>query len=137
MKKHIENVHKVKQQIFKCVICDGAEFENKAEWKVHIESVHDGKKINCSSCDYVTQFSQNLKKHVESVHEGIRYNCTICNDVSFTQKQQLTKHIESVHERKKLFRCVSCDREFTQRLEIQNHMISVHPELDLTANIHE
>ena len=63
--------------------------------------IHVGKKLKCSSCDYVTKRSAHLKKHVEAVHEGIRYDCTICNDVSFTQKQQLTKHIESVHEGKK------------------------------------
>ena len=129
LEKHIENVHKVKQQIFKCFICDG-EFGQKAELRVHIDSVHDGKKFKCSSCEYVTAFNQNLTKHIEAVHEGIRYNCTICDDVSYTQKQQLNKHIKSVHEGKKLFRCLICDGEFTESVELKNHIESVHPELD-------
>ena len=110
----------------------------------HIPSVHEGKRLYCSSddqnigniheviklfkceiCEHKTGRKSDLKKHVESVHEEKKFNCNIC-DYKTTRNYNLKKHIESVHEGIKPFKCNNCDFEFAEKGKLKKHIESVH-----------
>ena len=53
-----------------CEICEVC-FTTKGSLKLHIASVHEGKKtFKCNICDYRGSLKKNLKRHIESIHEG-------------------------------------------------------------------
>ena len=55
---------------FICNICD-ASFSEKGNINLHVESVHEGKKLfKCNDCDEVFSPKGNLKKHIDLAHEG-------------------------------------------------------------------
>ena len=88
---------------FKCIICDSS-FAHKRHFKVHVESVHEGKKpFKCAICDADFTAKQSLKLHISSIHEDNKpFKCSSCI-LSFSQKCNLARHIESVHEKEKPF----------------------------------
>ena len=51
----------------------------------HVESVHDGVKYSCESCDYKATTKGNLQRHVVSVHDGVKHSCEYC-DYKATKK---------------------------------------------------
>ena len=73
-----------KRRDFKCIICD-ASFNLKSNLKVHIASVHEGKKpFKCNVCD--ASFARNaiLRSHFSSVHEEKNLsNVSFICDASF------------------------------------------------------
>ena len=81
------------------------EFEKKFPLKIalmkHKTAVHEKKSIlQCSLCDYTTEFSIDLKNHISSNHGGQKpLKCAIC-DGKFEVKIKLQKHIESAHGKK-------------------------------------
>ena len=52
-------------------------------WKrsltLHKQSLHEGKKYSCSSCDYQAIQKSHLKPHQQAVHEGKNYPCGSCD----------------------------------------------------------
>ena len=50
----------------------------------------------CEQCTYVSLSQTSLKLHVQTVHEGIRYPCDSCN-YEATQKQNLERHKRNAH----------------------------------------
>ena len=84
--------------LVECYICQKV-FSQKSNLKVHISSIHEGKKpFKCSICDYKCSQKGHLYKHISSVHEVIKpFKCPICG-FKFSLKRYWTRHIVSVHE---------------------------------------
>ena len=59
---------------------------------MHIESVHEGKRIACSLSDYIARRKGDLVKHIQTVHEKTRYKCEMC-EFSCSVKYRQTKTI--------------------------------------------
>ena len=56
--------------------------------------------LKCNRCYSIFKTKHNLKIHIDSVHEGKKpFQCNIC-DASFTTKTNLNKHTASIHEKK-------------------------------------
>ena len=79
---------------------------NHERKKMHIASVHEGKKpFKCQICDYSCTQKTDMTHHVSFVHEKKEpFKCDICSYSCFL-KHDIKKHLESVHEEKKSFKC--------------------------------
>ena len=74
----------------------------------HKQSVHDGKRYNCTECEYVGKRSDDLKRHSQSQHEGFKYVCPECNYV-VTTPSGLMNHKRKIHDGIK-YTCDLCDK---------------------------
>ena len=72
--------HCEKQKNEFCSICEYS-CRGKSLLRIHVESVHEGKKPNaCLMCDYRCSTKSRLKSHVDAVHEKTKqFSCTVCN----------------------------------------------------------
>ena len=139
---HLSIVHKennqIKEEQMICnnkpnpkvpLICDicYSNFENQILLKLHVASIHEGKKpFKCEICDYQCSTKRDMKKHVAAVHEGKKpFKCDIC-DYSCSRKCNMKKHVESVHKGKKPFKCSECDALFSQKVNLNRHVATVH-----------
>ena len=62
----------------------------------HIKSIHEGFRIECEQCDYMTSDKSNLLNHIKSTHKGVRFHCEHC-DFQGTTKYFQKKHNEKQH----------------------------------------
>ena len=67
--------------------------------KVHIRTVHEGKKDHiCDSCGKGFPVAGKLKQHIHIVHDGRKdYKCQSCGKL-FSVAGNLKQHINKVHE---------------------------------------
>ena len=66
-------------------------------------------------CDAAFYRKNKLKIHIESVHEGKKpYLCNDCGK-AFSTKNPLKIHIYSVHEGEKTFLCNDCGKTFSRK----------------------
>ena len=82
--------------IRKCVAC-GKVFSRAKQLKLHIQVVHEGKKIyQCEMNDCGKSFvdARGLKEHIGYTHEG--QTCKKCQ-ATFTDKSELRDHIKLMH----------------------------------------
>ena len=63
---------------YQCLICS-ATFSQKADLKVHEDSIHKRIKFDCQDCGKQLANKKNLIQHINSVHRGIKYKCNLCN----------------------------------------------------------
>ena len=124
LNNHISSKHERKR--FKCEECN-AVLKNKHNLKLHIATVHEGKRpFKCSNCDATYKSRYGLNQHILSIHEKKKpIKCEICES-GFTSKVQLRIHVEGVHERKKAFKCDVCDKTFSIKKNMNRHIITVH-----------
>ena len=52
--------------------------------------------FNATFANTLTSQKQHLQTHIESVHQGNRFNCQTC-DSNFSDEMSLIKHIVLVH----------------------------------------
>ncbi|XP_055321200.1 zinc finger protein Xfin-like, partial [Sitodiplosis mosellana] len=92
------------------------------------------KRHKCSLCDYVTDFTTNLKRHMFThtgerpfpcnlrVHTGERpFECDQCSKI-FNHPTALENHREThTNPRPLKFKCSSCFKNFAQQKEKENH----------------
>ena len=77
------------------------QFTQKFQLKVHISSVHLGKKVQCERCDDQAGAGSALRAHIAAVNKGIRYKCDICGQ-TFWNKGAIKSHKSSKHDKKSL-----------------------------------
>ena len=103
VQSHIEELSNEVLKPFKCSQCS-ARFTKKRSIKVHINSVHEGKRpFECKICQATFKGRGGLKFHTESIHEGKKpFVCSICTSLyitsAFARKGDLKRHIEAVHK---------------------------------------
>ena len=99
--------------------------------KIHLESVHEGKKPHvCSFCTASFGVKSNLTRHIKQVHEEQKiHQCTVC-DASFHQKNGLYQHISAVHEKAKPFSCEICHMSFARKQRLVTHSRKIHQSYD-------
>ena len=87
--------------------------------KIHIASVHEGKKpFNCELCNYSCSENSRMKKHIASAHEGKKpFKCDFCN-YNCSQNSNLKVHIRLVHGGEKTHSALT----FIYRMYLQNEM---------------
>ena len=106
VQSHIEELSNEVLKPFKCSQCS-ARFTKKRSIKVHIDSVHEGRRpFECKICQATFKGRGGLKFHTESIHEGKKpFVCSICTSLyitsAFARKGDLKRHIEAVHGGKK------------------------------------
>ena len=71
-------------------------FKSKPTLKIHTESIHEGIRHSCDTCNYEAITVATLKLHIQSVHEGITYPCDLCDFVS-KHKSNLINHTKKKH----------------------------------------
>ncbi|XP_055307956.1 zinc finger protein 845-like [Sitodiplosis mosellana] len=77
------------------------------------------KRHKCSMCDYVTDFTTDLKRHMFK-HPGERpFPCSVCQK-RFTQKHCLQSHMKA-HVDEFLFSCSNCSQGFHRNEEKVEH----------------
>ena len=117
-----------------CQHC-GKEFLAPYRLKLHIQTVHEGRKDHkCDQCGKM--FSQNykLKNHVQTVHSsgvGTETNiahkkvCEQCGK-SYNDAKDLRRHIQYVHEGIKSVACDLCDKTFARLDSLKKHKKVYH-----------
>ena len=80
----------------------------------------------CPACHKIFSSKGNLKIHIETVHEGKKsFNCSLCN-TQLSSKRNLENHLAGVHEGKKPFSCSQCSKSFAQNASLKHHIETVH-----------
>ena len=87
--------------------------------KRHKESVHDGVRYSCDSCEYKATTLSHLKTHKEAIHDGVRYSCDSCN-YKATTLNSIKTHRESIHDGVR-YSCDSCDYKATKLSHLKTH----------------
>ena len=64
--------------------------------KKHITSIHDGEKPFHCNHNYSTPQKEHLTTHTESVHQGNKFDCSSC-DLTLSDELKLIEHIFYVH----------------------------------------
>ena len=62
----------------------------------------------CDICDKSFARNQNLKLHMETVHQGKRFECDYC-EKKFASKSGLKDHVLTLHEAHRALKCPICD----------------------------
>lgn len=111
---------------YMCQICN-ASFPHLRNLKVHITSVHEGKKSHkCDICGSRFAERGKLTRHIRHVHEKKKpFECTICGN-TFAYNQHLKSHISSVHDGIKPHACSICNASFARKSHLKRHIDSVH-----------
>ena len=88
----------------------------------------------CPVCHKTFYKRQNLKIHMASVHEGKKeFKCNICNAV-FKSNSGKIGHISAIHEGKKPHHCSICSNNFSKKSNLREHTVCL-TELDTTFKI--
>ena len=96
--------------------------KNKKELVAHGKNL----KMQCEICEIYLSTKGNLKIHIETVHEGKKsFNCSLCN-TQLSSKRNLENHVAGVHEGKKPFACSQCTKSFAQNASLKHHIETVH-----------
>ena len=139
--RHIIRAHteeKLKRML--CQAC-GKDFRNRAQWRNHYRTVHEGKKRRkvyyppkkptqkkmyvCELCGYTTPEGVRLRNHRMSVHEGqMPYQCDMC-DYKTNEKADMRRHRHK-HEGIKRYSCHACAYRTDQRWLLVNHCLRQH-----------
>ena len=151
---HIREVHNVGKHVNCAVDSCNVKFRKRGDMVRHLAVVHHNKKELCVDCGLSFK---NLKYHRETVHQGLRYKCHTC-DKEYKTEKMLRQHIETVHEKRrsiceicavevidlknhmklnhegpveKLEPCPdeNCDRKFRTSQEAKKHYKSFHLEI--------
>jgi hypothetical protein len=79
---------------FECHVCKKI-FKRKHHYKEHIK-VHENDGFHCKFCDFVTNYSQSLKRHMRNSHDPEKINYQTCKNCgkTFNRHDFLIKHIE-------------------------------------------
>ena len=106
----------------KFFILDTKHCLDKQHFKIHIKSVHVGKKpYECELCNETFDKEKHFKIHIKSVHKWKKpHECEICGKV-FPKIYSLKQHMDSVNEGNKLFKCNTCDDSFEQEFSLHQH----------------
>jgi len=138
----------------RCPVCDKV----VKKLDLHMKSVHPGKPVPCSECEYVAKSAYQLKKHKERLHGKVPkkrkvrdpnvkvFNCDLCD---FNARLDVKLKVHQFEKHKKPLICHDCNMTFTQVdlftqhikqhrttcticgksvINIQNHMYHMHGE---------
>lgn len=101
--------HAIAKQSYVCHICE-KHFYVKRELRIHLESVHGGKRFECHICGKVVNWQKALTSHMREHDTELRHNsCTIC-DKFFPSLAKLKVH-QASHVIKR-FKCTTCDASY-------------------------
>ncbi|XP_065095693.1 zinc finger protein 345-like [Ochlerotatus camptorhynchus] len=105
----------------KCVCKEcGNKFRSMSALKIHTESVHEKRQLNCPICFTKTYTTQSaLRKHMATHTKGKQFSCDFC-DKSFHRKDQLTIH-RRTHTGEKPFECPNCLKRFSDDGTFSKH----------------
>ena len=119
LKKHTHSVHD-KNKPFKCDVCSYY-FSNLGTLNRHTATFHTAKE--CSRCNSIFKSHGEFKLHVYSVHKGKKpYECSNC-DFKCDTKGILTRHVKVIHEGKRPFKCDVCSRNFPTKYSLKSHIV--------------
>ena len=98
LKRHIKKIHEkkkiVKPKPYKCTLCTDVSFAQASNLKIHIASVHEGKRYTCNFCLKTYQTEAVLHTHIETIHiKSQVFKCEKCEG-TFTTKATLVYHAE-------------------------------------------
>merc|ERR1712150_127470 len=122
---HVKREHKIQDKVEErqCRYCEHKS-KNKRNLRLHEESIHEGKKHNCSECGKIYSQARGLSQHIANEHKKVRYSCEYCSHKA-KRKEYLQQHIESVHHGKK-YPCGHCDYQASTKGSLQLHVKSKH-----------
>jgi len=147
IRQHMRCVHE-RDLPFRCNMGCSTRFSSKYALKKHMESVHEGMRVECPKCfkmvvslkkhikivhdkirDHVCPLCQktfqtrtHLRNHVTKVHLGLKDECPICGK----HVQDLKNHHNFVHNKVANFPCDQCDRKCITSTALKMHVSSVH-----------
>ena len=106
--------------------CDFLSAAISESLKCNVTLKQKGTKPICTLCTKTFARKQVLKIHMESVHEGKKtFECDICGQ-KFAGKSSVKRHIEVVHEGKKRFQCSTCKVQFSKKENMERHVAAIH-----------
>ena len=91
---HIEKRHKSYR--IKCPFDGCQKMVQTILLKVHIKTVHQGKRHQCEQCDKSFSMRSDLQQHIKGTHEGIKSPCSVC-DKDFNRASDRNRHEREVH----------------------------------------
>ena len=103
-------------------------FANSTKLRIHIETVHEKKKVKCPLCESIV-LKHGLRNHMSVAHQGDRVNkpfkCDLC-DFSSHAKKYLKAHVFNCHQKDKYqFACDQCTKKFPFP-----HVLREHKEIE-------
>ena len=97
-----------------CHICN-ENFSTKRDIFRHLALIHKTKKYHkCENCGIIFPDKVFLERHIQSIHEGTKVNCKIC-DESFVSEENLKSHCSAIHKEKKPYKCDKCSKTYTSK----------------------
>ena len=122
LKTHINTIHEVKP-LLKCDECDYmSQYSNLI--KRHRGSVHEKKRWNCTQCEYTSSSNDITKRHMKVRHEGFVFTCQDCN-FSSTSQSYLNIHSKVNHQGVQ-YQCNVCDLSFATKIGLDGHKLNKH-----------
>ena len=97
---------------FSCIFmhCD-YKATQRSQLKIHIQSVHDGKRYQCEVCNKEYTSKGNLQSHKKSAHKTKRNSAKYENSRGYYRKYPYT---EVLHDGQTFYQCDQCMREFQE-----------------------
>ena len=127
---HLNNEHDRQVGVYQCPACPTT-CPCNTKLKVHIESAHLSKKVNCPECSKAISL-HSLRSHLK-VHRDRETNklekpfkCDEC-DYSTHAKRYLQAHFSKCHKKDNYqYLCDECDKRFEFPSQLSNHKESKH-----------
>ena len=118
-----QNIQETKLKKHKCYQCK-YQTSHSFRFKQHVQSVHDGVKIDCSFCLKKFADKSNLKKHIQSKHEGMKFPCSKCQ-LQYTTYSSLKLHIDAEHKEIR-YNCLQCNYQGKTQYQLKQHYKATH-----------
>ena len=118
-----QNIQETKLKKHKCYQCK-YQTSHSFRFKQHVQSVHDGVKIDCSFCLKKFADKSNLKKHIQSKHEGMKFPCSKCQ-LQYTTYSSLKLHIDAEHKEIR-YNCLQCNYQGKTQYQLKHHYDAAH-----------
>ena len=114
-------------KIIPCGLCN-YQTDIERQLVLHQKKLHPNPVMHkCDHCDYESKSKPNVLKHDETVHQGIRINCISC-DRKFTQNSDLDKHMAKEHgiTINNIFKCDVCEYQSKTKSGLVLHRGNQH-----------
>ncbi|XP_053400403.1 gastrula zinc finger protein XlCGF67.1-like [Mercenaria mercenaria] len=131
LKRHIETVHRPKENDTEsCYICK-AKFKTNGYLERHVRLVHHQKQLSCDVCSQEFGAKEEYRRHI-AIHT--RPKCSLCRE-SFVSIRRLIEHEKTIHGNERPFECSVCKKSFKTKGNLTEHLTCHSDERKFECNL--